>query len=606
MYNSCDGRRLGMEPTLTADNEERHLNANARSVVSKVIGTDSLAEVVESKASLDRVFEFVARELPTLALEISEIVRSLRVEGDQQPPERIQDLTAVRAALAHELHGAERWICDSQREVDEILTGLRPGVAQLRRALSEVRNGALKLRILAMNASLVARRSGHQMNGFAVTTIELTRIAAEQLRESAQVIDIIDDVTQQFGQLEAIGQSLLQQTECIAITRTDASLDGVMLTHANIKTILRDIEERYHAVASGIGRTMIAIQRQDILRQGLDHVALIARELVNCETTLREADAIPTNLSERLIAAEVQRRGGLLCADLLAEIQRETLQFLDEIESHVVNLRDLTGILNQVTSNAISSELQSQVSAIRTASLELERSLASSARARECEATLISALSGTVSKLPARLRMFAERQEQVRTLGMLIRRQNARYYETAEAKAVGQELDDLLRNSATAWSTLEDAGEFRTRMRALARRTSEDADPWDSRISHCLGDVEMAARALSGHAEDMMSKARRSVSATGSVTTHILEAIAALKSDLSGYTTIIGRFRTSAERAAQVLKQFGGEADSELELPKRLRDVIDQFTIFSHKQLARNTNGSEPSNSEDAGSITLF
>jgi hypothetical protein len=561
--------------------------------------------IVQLRSNLNQTFEFIASELPRLAGEMSLAVARLSEGGAVTEQERFTEVTAAKSSLESELLDASGWMKRSQSQLDLVLGELRPGVGGLFRALSDVRDGARQLRLLALNASFVAQRGGEGMRGFAAATAELIQIAAEQLRDSDEVIAIIEGVSERFAELEGVGRDLTKQVDSIASNPTDECLGKVMATLSAIEGRVGGVTERCRAIAEGIRHTMVTIQRQDILRQGLDHVELVALEMAHCEERLVRYSAGTVEFGDAMASAEMLRQGARLCSELVEQVHSDLTLFLGDVEASVAPLVEIADGTNDLAGDAISGVLGSEVSALRGAVEQLGQCLSAGSRAQHRRNEILPSLSDSVQKLPSRLRTFVERREQVRTLGVLVRRQDANAKGLVGAKAISEALDALLRETGASWATvLGDAELIRNKLREFARIAVRDDASMSVRLSEKLSALESVTDRMSTRAQHASVNTRQVVGGIGEAANRMLTQLGALRSDLARHGSLTASYRTLSERGTSFIEHNGGSISGVVELPERLQTLIDRFTILSHKQLAT---GDTASNTDDeAGSITLF
>lgn len=558
------------------------------------------------RAELRQTSEFVAVELPRLAGEVSQIVARLGFGRERQT---LTQLTNAKASLQDELAAAVRWMLESRAQLERVLAELRPGIDYLRRALREVRSEASELRILALNASCVALRGGGAESGrrgFAAATKELIQIAAEQMREAEQVIRIVDGATERFTELQAVGEVLVRQVDAISTTAADSVLELILTGSSAVESRLAEISELCQVLTSGIGHTMVTIQHHDILTQGLNHIELVEQELERCEVTLQAFSRGESQTSEALLAAVLQRRCGRLCADLLQDIHGELGKFLDSVEEHLHQLLRIAKSVRQVTDLAHAEQFQTRAQALCDAVAQLEQSLDESGQAQARKNVALDGLNSAIQPLPGRLRTFVERQERIRTLGILIRRQHARSQGLAGAKTVGDALEQLLLRGQATWDTvLADVSQIRTRMKELASEGSMLGQRGAERIVERLTEVESLAHRANQDADSMMGVARQAMQSIEYVTRDSVTQIRGLRRELERTAARVELYSTISANGAAFIQRFGAQ-EADVELPEALHALIERFTILSHKRLARTGDLGPDEQEQELSSVTLF
>lgn len=361
-------------------------------------------------------------------------------------------------------------------------------------------------------------------------------------------------------------------------------------------------------VSENVGRLMIAIQRQDILRQGLDHVRLVAREISASIAVLKDVAAPDVDDQAALQAAELLRCGSGLCADLLESILGELDEFLGDVQVQLGALVALSKGCDARSASSMTAELRGNSAALHRGVALLADSLGRRTDSHSRKAQLLSELETGVSALPARIHQFVERQEQVRTLGVLIRRQDAHLSRGLPgASAIIEALDALLTKDGGHWhETLRDATCLRHKTRAMGHRAGEARTGSETRILMDLSELSSLIARSTKQAELAEESATRAVLGTAHIAQRMLARLVGLRERLDGFRALAQSYRAIGSVGEAVTSALSHDRVRPIELPSRLQELISKFTILSHKQLATRRGSPLESEGDDGGSITLF
>jgi hypothetical protein len=562
--------------------------------------------IVELRDSLNAAFELIAAELPGLSEGVGAAVAQLSGRRAAVDSSGVNSLSEARTSLGKELSLASDWMRESRAQLHEILGELRPGIGTLLQALADVSYGARQLRLLALNASFVAQRSGDGMRGFAAATNELIEIAAAQLRDAEHVIALVSGVSTRFDNLEALGGQLTSLVDSIEGLSTQTVLDRLIQTFSSIEFRLQDMADRCRSVDNGIGRAVVALQRQDILRQGLEHVEIVAREIVTCEQTLEAFARGGCSQASALEAAEVQRRAGRLCADLFQSISKELRQFLDEVETYLGALTETSKLVNELMTSIVAGQLQGHVEVLRERVARLGQHLTDGTAAQVRRAEMLADLYATVHELPSRLRTFVARHDQVRVLGILVRREDARTGGLFGAKAIIESLEDLLHGSGGTWTgLLADVAHIDGKLKGFALpQVAAETDAF-SQLNAELSELERVTHNMVEHVERACGSASQSIVRVSQVAQRLSDEVCGLRSRFELQTRAFADYRAVSVRSERFLAQQGIAFSNTIELPPRVQSLISRFTIVAHKHVAMGTAKTSDTEAE-GGSMTLF
>lgn len=562
--------------------------------------------------SFNEAFEHIAVVLPRLAEELNKVLDELQRGGvSSASTDYARELIVARDRTEAELLAVTEWVSKSHLELRSILDELTPCMTALTAALGKVRSSARQLRVLALNASFVAQRGDNSLRGFAAATTELIQIAAEQLRGADTVLSVVSEVSAQFDKLTHLGAALTCELEELSTQAARSALSRILENVTALYDELDTVRKRCSLTHSEIARVMSTIQRQDILRQGLEHIELVCRELEFARSQLAQFEEGNLPLGEALEAAELQRRTGDLCASLLEEIHADAKGLLLDVTSILTDLRELSSQSSQHYQTDATKRLRHELMLLREGMSALENHVSTSHQLQSSKSQCLSAISCAINQLPPHLRAFVERQQQVRTLEILVRRQHAHDDALIGAAAIAESLGDLQRDTATVWqSVLDDIAQIRAPISRLVG-VSTEADAVDpAHLEGCLSALEGASRSVTATTAQVGSQTQQVLLNLRDVTQRLLGRTLEVQQSLDIHQPLMDEFRALSALAADFQDRYAPAGQSEVKLPTRLTELLEHFTIFSHKRLAYSAEAAFGSNGEPQGdpseNLTLF
>jgi hypothetical protein len=203
-------------------------------------------------------------------------------------------------------------------------------------------SGEILAIVEAINASLVSQQGGSGMRGFAAATAELIGIAAQQLRDANLVMGVVSGAKVRFEQLQEAVVGFEQRAQGMDAEPVQDALNQLLGSFRELQNGLADVSSRLAENQAQNSRTMVAIQREDMLRQGLDHVCLIDHERARSSRIVLAYLNGQGRLEDVLEAAMVEQQTSQLCANLLDSISRESAGLLVEVESGLQLLAENT------------------------------------------------------------------------------------------------------------------------------------------------------------------------------------------------------------------------------------------------------------------------
>jgi hypothetical protein len=307
--------------------------------VTKLVG-----ELRSFQQHFERVFVALAEGLPSVSSGVQALTAPFAALRD---PKRgfagqlhqhlnfivDQGHAAIEAVLAHNEAGLE-----SATALGELAAVLRARLASSL-ALSH------SLRLAGLNARFAVSRLGQQGATFDAVTRELIDLAdgAVQLAQTmGATARQTGEVATRLGVAQQAATGPMRAAMAEAETgrqRVSAECDAVLDV---VDAELAELNAHGQAVAAATGAVMEAIQRQDIIRQGLDHVIVVLGALDDEFEQLAQG---PRQTQALMGFSCIQRDASRLIADLLTDVGQQLTALLGLLERPVSGVSAAAGAI---------------------------------------------------------------------------------------------------------------------------------------------------------------------------------------------------------------------------------------------------------------------
>jgi hypothetical protein len=495
------------------------------------------------------------------------------------------------------------------REVQGLSAGLGVAIADVRETERQIasilaRTVALSrgLRLSGLNCTTLVLRAGAQEAGFVALSRALSERAELVIHAASQVgttFARVHDAATAIGDLNGAlaGADREELSLSSPIAELFAMLDAVFDS-------LGQVVDRVRAVQDAIGRIMLVVQKQDILRQQIDHVALALAEL----RPDAPAAAGEAGRSQQLV---FEQRVAMLSAALLAGCKRELDRLVHDTAAAVAELDATTALLARMEQQfcaAIEERLASPVRALEDIHGALVRQLQTcaqySGRARE--------LQELTEVLRREMGGISEATRGTRVIHTMMRVEIARSGRLEGARAL---MDDLQARTDALDGLLAEAGKVLSELARNVVRTAGTLDGIDA-VNQRFADVGELIR---DHPRKVLQCGRALVAA--------LAEIARLGEDNRVALAGVDREFTELGRAAELLERLtraseaaaasaeeriaamrvaGAFVDPGDTLHGRLEAIIARFTVLSDKATGGALASVSVEPGDDAGTLTLF
>lgn len=584
--------------------------------------TELVTAITGLVSQTEQIFMRLAEGYPRLLGEMDgslcsarQLVRSFESDSENADSGlygRLQSTTAVirdASATFSEMHGRDRELFGRLDSTIEHLQGLRS-------LIDRIREDSVEMELVSLNAMTVALKTGQAGRAFSYITEELKRL-------SSQTIALTEEITERGAELESEFetfrsslsevQSFQQELFQGFRTRLDASFDEVKAAVEQVISSLRAVCDRATSVRTPLTEIMEGIQFQDIIRQSLDHVIISVNEIQGA-TEFEDEDAV---LDELSFLHRLPDLCSAVLDDVSGRIAESLTRFRENSQAAAELIRSAEQQGTELVQMALSGDDERQsLSDLFTASTgmlqDLLGDLQHSMRMKEQigrQASQVSRMVETVNEnfnsfaalvtrfhsIDVASRIEVAKQEVLQQMSGTVEEMNQLTHRIDED--VDQSLDYTKQFIATTGSVIHDfEAEFHDEERFVEEFTKE---------------INGSYTALYAANEDVATSLGGFSVFTGSFLSMFEESkkdLDRLEELIATIETIKAKLQAIKEQTWEQMKVLLNERGlSEWRIENgKLKQIIERFTIFTHKQTAAELGGFEVESGQDSGEVTLF
>ena len=495
-------------------------------------------------------------------------------------------------------------------------------LAALESQFTDIKEDSIDMEIVSLNAKVAALKAGKHSAGFACISDELRKLSSATTNSTDILTkrgdNVLQNLTSFTGKIENI-QSVQQSF----YNHFRENLKHIFKNYN--QKVERLIEHLTSAITEAesvkgpLSNIMEIIQLQDIIRQSLGHVELVLKE--SDKNTIPES---PRQILDELTFVETLYQ---LCSDLLGDIGEK---LTESINTFSVNIVDLRSILNKVDKDSEyvknfpglyneEDKPREQLSHIVSDSVEtlevlfesLEESMQEKSRipvdAEQIINTLKQLEDGFMTSLTIVSRFYP--------ININARMETAKWDIFNQFGVATDEMtsatDKINRDMETALQLIRKiTKEIETSITLYARGNADEMaaiNGMTGRIKECYDELNRSSV--------MLSDTLLSFSVYSNSFFTLLDNTELDIAELNKLIDLINNIRRTLHDSGQAVTIRKNKTLSEIGMEKwvlkdsKLEEIVNKFTIYTHKQTAENIAGIEIINSRDAGEageLTFF
>ncbi|POQ99098.1 hypothetical protein AU468_10810 [Alkalispirochaeta sphaeroplastigenens] len=589
--------------------------------------TETLVQSLKSiEKDTEKIFLGLSRALPALVQEMQQsLARSdeaIRTMADTR--ENTPGGSAGSGTLLAETNQAvqeweSRFQALSERET-ALFDQLRSAVASLETissSIDQIKLDSEDMEIVSLNAMTVALKAGNAGRAFSYITEELKRLSNKTIALSDTVSRAGKDLITSFSGFESELEETrsLQESFFVSFqTRMTRSFEEFERAVESLIGGSRELREKSRELQQPINRMMEAIQLQDLIRQSIDHI-IMALEVIKPEEKLENRSEL---LDELAFLRQIPPLAESLIEDVARQIDEsletfttltddagERLEQLDRERRDFVKGTVVLANQEEITFDALMTEISGILE-------ELVKDLNTNLRRKANLLSQSEMITGNVEDLQNTFRTFHTLVNRFRSIDIAARIEVAKQsvlramgtsteHMTKLTQKIGSDVESSLN---VTQEFIETTARVMENYRTLYQEETNFADTFQSDMKqhyrHLESSREQVNRIISGFSlftERFFAVFNQSRE-NGKKLRHTSGEMRALKDQMAAMRhSIESRYR-------EALKEENLETWTIEDT--RLREIIERFTIFTHKQQAGEIAGFAVEEGVAAGDVTLF
>ncbi len=537
-------------------------------------------------------------------------------EGASKSIDEMKSLVSEAAIWFRRLHDRDADFLDRINESMERL-------ASLDNLIKGVRADSEDMEIISLNAMTVALKSGFAGKAFSVITDELKRLSAQtiELTESItlrgqNLLNVFSTLRDALGRLDRFQDDFFDRLERSLQETFDMNRNELDAARELFTSLIAEARE----LRSPVQAIMQEVQHQDIVRQSLGHVVISLSEAEGAARRRKEEGA--SEEEEVAYIASIARLSAQLIEDIMAKIDASAASFkgnIDEVERRVGGIEERrVDFVHHADQGAVED-----VGAETGRYLEFKKAVTAAARRLGDQIRGLDDSFRSLSTLLSRFKniVVASRIEIAKNRALTgVSTTVAGMVELtgkieADVSGATGSTKNFTKVAEAAMAEYAEDGSGSLRGRSVDPRPSPADGMSASRLSGMRRDAAGISAVLAKVRQDLASlKMERNATREAIVNfalfspeflRYIGEARGAL-ADLTGLSTRLGQARAELLALEEhAVAALGGKIDREIH-SGRLQEMIQRFTIFTHKRAAGELANFRVEEGSGSGEITLF
>lgn len=495
---------------------------------------------------------------------------------------------------------------------DALLSSLNAGIEKLSgldSVIARIKEDSIEMELISLNAMTVALKSGAAGKAFSVITDELKRLSmrtislTELLTEDGRaLLDKFRRFKVEVEKLETSQNEVFDDLDA----RIRERFDSLEVAVRDIGSSLAELVDRSRGVALPVRAIMETVQVQDIVRQSLDHVVL----------ALDEIDQVSSG--DPLDDLAFRRRLAELAESILADVRLSLGAALETLRSQSGSVKAIVAdgdkrrrTLLEGSFGADGSGAASRSFAETSEALDRIGSQVSSyMRTKASISAEGSRLSTAVESLETRFKSFGKIINRFRTIDIASRIEVSKQAILRTMNDTVDEMSHLTdRIGADVQEALEATKSFIGETKAAIEDYSKVADEEGALVERSASSLKAAHARLSELKDSIRSGASNfnlftpSFIALLDASSKDVETLGGIVSSIAAASSSLSSFRSTA---AEALDSAGASDRYDDLHSDRMKEIIDRFTIYAHKQAAAELGGFDVEDAVDNGEVTFF
>jgi len=526
------------------------------------------------------------------------------------------EISSLVSTIRIEMEQSATTFQEMSRRDDELFTRLQNGISQLEtisESIGDIRRDSEDMELVSLNAMTVALKAGNAGRAFSYITEELKRLANRTIGLSEAISKRGGELIDNFRHLEqSLDDARTFQGDLVAgvQNRIATGLNELETAVQATVTNLTELREESTELQRPVNGMMEAIQLQDLIRQSIDHI-ILALEAIKPESDLVTDTAL---LDELAFTRQIPGLASRLIDDVAQQIDSSVQTFLSlttEAERKLSELQTaqqsfIAGDAGNNTS--LDARFRHASEMLQTLLDDLEHNI----KKKESLVTRSGAITKEVEELESQFQTFTTLVNRFHSIDIASRIEVAKQEVLRQMGTSAEQMTALTRTiESDVNRSLEATQEFIKSTSVIIERHHAHFEQENRFVHDFSSSIRNRYQALADSREAVVAVVGEfslftdgfvNVFATSTENGRRLSALSdrirGLKSDLDRMQNAIDQ-RYDDELSAQGIETWTIENN-------RLKEIIERFTIFTHKQQAGDLVGLNVEEGVEAGDITLF
>jgi len=503
--------------------------------------------------------------------------------------------------------------------------------------ISGVRLDSEEMEIISLNAMTVALKSGSAGKAFSVITDELKRLSSQTILltetitgRGRSLLELFGRLRDSLGELDSFQDEFFSGLE-IALS---AAFSGLRSELVGATEFFSGLIGQAKELRGPVQSIMQEVQLQDIVRQSLDHVTIALRE---AEGTVGEKrDERPGEAEEIAFIGAIAELSASLLDDIIGKVDTSAATFerhIDEVERRTARIEELRAEFDSARERK-----RAEAGTVAEGNTPVFGFVAGDRIGRDFAAAssrylnLKKSVFATARRLADQVKVLDESFKGLAAL--LARFKNivvASRIEIAKNKSLGS-VSTTVQGMVTLTGRIESdvsgamnttKGFIKVSMTAIdeyarggdgeGRRTIHDIVAGEAKaVAPAQAGISATLEILSGDIESLSALYEATGSAIGGFvlfTPEFLARIREARRELSSLQGLAERLRGARGELAsldeEAANSLDGGVDREIH-SERLKEMIQRFTILTHKRTAADLAHFEIESGAETGDVTIF
>ncbi|MBN2658213.1 MAG: hypothetical protein JXR86_14230 [Spirochaetales bacterium] len=571
----------------------------------------------------EQIYLDLGRDYPQLLQElnrsISESSSSVSGAGSCASTGSIDTIIAEATEISSQFKDSLAALYKRDGELFEIIDRGIAEMGVLSGVISNIKEISIEMELISLNAMTVALKSGSAGKAFSFITDELKKLSAQTIRLTDQLTEI---GTSQLESFENYRKKISEagQKQSDLNSRLNSHLEQSFTTSSmalkDSSEIMLSLSRSSKDIQPPLMRIMEEIQLQDIIRQSIDHIYISLDQFKPIEDSWSEEEKLDELAFRKMLPD--------LCFSVLEDVKKEIEGSQIVFEEQSASVKSMLDSLEQRRRDFIDSSLDStgrenkSITALREESVERIEELIH-------DVNLSIKMSQEISEEGIQLiRDLLVLQRQFLSFEPIITRFHniivASKIEVAKQAALG-DMKGTVSNMTNLTEGIDnDISRALDTIKHFLKTTEKTIGDYSLVIRKEMPELKnLTARTdenqtrLNENTESLINCLRtfrlftpRFFTLYGE-TERNRKKLKELEQGISHMETLLSTIRNNAEDGYH---QLGGKKDIESWTiqSQRLKNIIDKFTIFTHKKTASDLAGTvvEAEEAAESGEVTFF